>query len=328
MVLTINLIIAITDTFQEVKHMRVIRIISFSVVILINGLSLSQEVTPTGKEYSDSHHGKVFFPLGDLSFADKVVSFVKGKPAHPKADPINALRSPKERKTAVLGCGGVLTLRFVDNALIDVQGPDIYVFEVGPDIEQTYLSISKDGNNWIEIGMISGGRADIDISQFVKPNDVFHYIRLKDAFVPGCGGSHPGADINAVGAIGSALQFSMKSSVLFDFGKWVLKSEAKKELQKLANVIKKYPGAGIVIEGHTDRIGPEIFNQKLSENRGKAVRNYLLKAEKLDSYEIKIHGYGESRPIASNETEAGREKNRRVGIILIPKQQEETEEKS
>lgn len=176
--------------------------------------------------------------------------------------------------------------------------------------------------------MISGGRADIDISQFVQPNDVFHYIRLKDAFVPGCGGSHPGADINAVGAIGSALQISMQSSVLFDFGKWVLKFEAKNELQKLADIIMHYPGAAIVIEGHTGRIGPEVVNKRLSEKRGEAVRDYLLKIEKLDNYEINIHGYGESRPIASNETEAGREKNRWVGIILIPKRQEEPEEKS
>lgn len=113
--------------------MRVIRIISFLVVIFINGLSLPQEVTPSGKEYSDSHHSKAYFPLGDLSFADEVVSFVNDKPAHPKVDPINAWISKGEKD----GCSwlrGCTVLRFVDNALIDIQGPDIYVFEVGPDL--------------------------------------------------------------------------------------------------------------------------------------------------------------------------------------------------
>lgn len=287
-------------------------------LFIIFGYSHAQSQNSTGEVYSDGHRGKIFFPLGALSFADEVISFKKGFPIHPEADSKHALGTPKERKAAVLGCGGVLTLRFTDNALINIKGNDLYVFEAGRNVEPTFLSISKDGINWIDIGKISGGRADIDIAKFTKPGDIFHYVRLKDALMPGCGGMYPGADINAVGAIGSALQISMKSAVLFDSGKSVLKLEAKEELRKASRDIGKYSGARIVIEGHTDSVGPTSSNQALSEMRAGAVREYLMSDESFDNYEVVIQGYGESRPVASNETDEGREKNRRVDIILIP----------
>lgn len=272
-----------------------------------------------GKEYSDGHRGRVFFPQGKISFADEVVSFEEGDPKYVETDPRNALGAPTERKAAVLGCGGTLSLRFVDNALIDIDGPDLYVFESGQNVEPTFLFISRDGREWVAIGQISGGRADIDIAAFVPPGEVYHYVRLKDAKASGCGGTHPGADVNAVGAIGSALQFSMKDSVLFDFGKSALKEEAREELHKAALDIKKYSRGRLVIEGHTDSVGGTSFNLDLSERRAGAVREYFLQSEKLEGYEIVIRGYGESRPVASNETDAGREKNRRVDLVLIPK---------
>lgn len=155
-----------------------------------------------GASYSDGHRGKVYLPMGDISFADEVVSFIEGDPAYKDEAPWHALERP-DRAATILGCGGVLTLQFIDNALRDIEGTDLYVFEVGPDVEPTFLSISKDGEEWIEIGKISGGRADIDISEFVVPGDLFHYVRLRDGKKSDCGGQYPGADIDAVGAIGS-----------------------------------------------------------------------------------------------------------------------------
>ncbi len=303
---------------KAMRKMKVIFLTVFLSIFLFTGFGFAEAEPGAGKEYSDGHRGKVFFPRGDISFVDEVVSFEKGNPAHSKSDPENALGTPNDRKATVLGCGGLLTLRFVDNALIDMEGSDLYIFESGQNIEATFLSISKDGKNWIDIGKISGGRADIDIVKFVKPGEVFHYVRLKDAFEPECGGTHPGADINAVGAMGSAVQITMKSSVLFEFGKWDLKPEAKQELHQAVSSIRKFPHARIIIEGHTDRVGSDASNQELSVKRAGAVRNYLMKTEKLEGYKIEVQGYGESRPIASNETEEGRERNRRVELILIP----------
>src|SRR5205809_666968 len=88
----------------------------------------------------------------------------------------------------------------------------LFVFEVGPAVEPTKLEISRDGATWIDVGKISGGTAEIDIAKFVAPGDSFTYLRLTD-LKEDCGGRWPGADIDAVGAIGGALHISLQSSV-------------------------------------------------------------------------------------------------------------------
>ncbi|NLJ39642.1 MAG: OmpA family protein [Candidatus Atribacteria bacterium] len=86
----------------------------------------------------------------------------------------------------------------------------------------------------------------------------------------------------------------------------------------MAIKVQGYPGSRVVIDGHTDSVGSKEYNQELSVNRAKAVRDYFLTIENLINFQIEIHGYGESQPIAPNETEEGREKNRRVEIIIVP----------
>jgi len=175
-------------------------------------------VTPASAEqkcYTD--RGKeVCFPLGARSFADHVTSFFMGKPATKFAsarvvsttlgEPDYVKRKGQDSKAQpdnlTLGCGGTLTLQFRDNALIDVPGPDLYVFEIGPDVEPTHLSISTDGKGWINVGTIKGGLASVDISKFVAPGKRYQFVRLQDARKH-CGSRWPGADIDAVGAIGS-----------------------------------------------------------------------------------------------------------------------------
>jgi OOP family OmpA-OmpF porin len=181
----------------------------FMIIIAIGFIPANSNAAE-GKEYPDGHDGTVFFPLGDLSFADEVVSFEEGDPsssddyysqAEHTLGPPDYDETPDDSYTT-LGCGGRLTLRFEDNALVDVEGPDLYVFEIGPDIEATDLSISKDGTEWINIGEISGGKAEVDISIFIKPGEKFYYVRLQDKKLY-CSNRWPGADIDAVGAIGS-----------------------------------------------------------------------------------------------------------------------------
>jgi OOP family OmpA-OmpF porin len=288
-------------------------------------LSFSQNLDKSGKEYPDGHGGTVYFPSGDISFADEVVSFQKGDPGASDNDskPEETLGIPdydvaKADNYTTLGCGGVLTLKFTDNVLVDIEGPDLYIFEIGPAIEPTNLAISKDGQEWIEIGEISGGRADIDISKFVAADDTFQYVRLTDLKTD-CGGAWPGADIDAIGAIGSALRISLKSSVLFDFDKSTLKPEAEKELHDAALKIKEQSNVRIIIGGHTDNIGTDEYNRELSMKRASAVKDYFVSYEKMEIFEIESCGYGESQPIASNDTVEGRAQNRRVEIIILPK---------
>ena len=219
------------------------------------------------RTYTDSRRKAIVFPLGDASFADEVVSFDIGKPAprDPRsANAMTALGPPDyDPKTATtkpaavaLGCGGTLTFRFTDNVLHDVAGPDLYVFEVGPAIEPMKLAISPDGETWTEVGNISGGTATIDIAKAVKPGDRFRYVRVTD-LKRGCGGPYAGADVDAVGAIGSTLKLSFDASVLFDFNRSELRPEAQARLAEAATRGAAYANASVTVAGHTDNVGTD-----------------------------------------------------------------------
>ncbi len=107
------------------------------------------------------------------------------------------------------------------------------------------------------------------------------------------------------------------SDVLFDFDKATLKPGAKEKLSKLAGVLLAYPGnVRMEIEGHTDAIGSDEYNQKLSESRAMSVRDYLTQAGVPADTITAVRGFGKTRPVASNDTEAGRQMNRRVEIII------------
>ena len=80
----------------------------------------------------------------------------------------------------VLGCAGSLVVRFADNVLVDVAGPDLFVFEVGSAVEPMRLAISQDGTTWTEVGDISGGTAAIDIAKTAKPGDRYRFVRVTD----------------------------------------------------------------------------------------------------------------------------------------------------
>ena len=95
-------------------------------------------------------------------------------------------------------------------------------------------------------------------------------------------------------------------------------AEAEPDLNKLETLgseIQAYPDAGVVVEGHTDNVGPEAYNKELSTKRAQAVAEQLL--DRGVTNPLRIYGAGSSMPIASNDTEAGRAQNRRVDIVLV-----------
>ena len=105
--------------------------------------------------------------------------------------------------------------------------------------------------------------------------------------------------------------------VNFDFDKATVRDADAAELKKALEFVKKYAGYKISIEGHTDSIGTDQYNQRLSERRAAAVREYLLKHGVANGARIRSVGYGESKPIADNSTEEGRFQNRRVEILIL-----------
>ena len=103
--------------------------------------------------------------------------------------------------------------------------------------------------------------------------------------------------------------------VLFDFGKYDLRPEAREKLAKLSGIILAHPSLNLVIEGHTDNVGSDEVNQKLSEQRAESVRSYLIE-QGLAQPNVKAQGFGKSTPVVDNSTPANRQKNRRVEIVV------------
>jgi len=110
--------------------------------------------------------------------------------------------------------------------------------------------------------------------------------------------------------------FSIDENILFDFNKAELRSEGKEKLDEIAASIKKrYPDGRIGIYGYTDSIGSKDYNKQLAEERANAVKQYLQQQTGLDMSRINTYAKGESNPVATNATPAGRQKNRRVDIV-------------
>lgn len=105
--------------------------------------------------------------------------------------------------------------------------------------------------------------------------------------------------------------------VEFDFDKSVVKPQYHGDLQRVANFLKAYPKTNGELEGHTDSIGSDEYNMKLSKRRAESVKKYLVENFNIDAARLTTIGYGESKPVASNKTEEGRQKNRRVVANIV-----------
>ena len=291
-----------------------------TVILAMVALMISTNLfAQIGRTYPDGHGGRIFFPFGDISFADEVVSYNSGNPSPQKedSDPVKVLGIPdfneeKDINFTSLGNGGSLVVKFTNNILYDIDGIDLYIFEIGGD-EAFEVYISKNGKDWIDVGK-GAGTTKIDIHNFVKPTDIFRYIKLVDLKTDQ--GEWPGADIDAIGAIGSTINYQLNGSILFETGKSVLNMD-KTDLLKIADEIRKTKGK-VIIEGYTDNVGTSESNLKLSLDRANSVKKFFIDSCKIDSSILQTVAYGEDNPVADNNTAEGRQKNRRVEIILFP----------
>ena len=105
------------------------------------------------------------------------------------------------------------------------------------------------------------------------------------------------------------------SDVLFDFGSYTLKPGAREKLAKISGIVLAHPGLTLQIEGHTDSVGTDEFNQQLSERRADSVREFLAE-NGVPASSITARGFGKSQPVASNDTAEGRQRNRRVELVV------------
>jgi outer membrane protein OmpA-like peptidoglycan-associated protein len=105
------------------------------------------------------------------------------------------------------------------------------------------------------------------------------------------------------------------SDVLFDTGKYTLRPGAREKLSKISGIVLAYPDLRLAIEGNTDSVGGDAMNQTLSEQRAKAVLDYLA-LQNIPTTSMTSQGFGKTQPVASNDTADGRQQNRRVEMIV------------
>lgn len=116
---------------------------------------------------------------------------------------------------------------------------------------------------------------------------------------------------------GDNIMLNMPNNITFDFNSAALKPQFHSVLNNVATTLNEYGQSRIEVIGHTDSIGSDAYNQRLSEQRASAVAGYLSNRG-ISQGRMAVIGAGESRPVASNDTESGRAQNRRVEIVIIP----------
>ncbi len=155
------------------------------------------------------------------------------------------------------------------------------------------------------IGAVVGGLAGAGIGNYMEKQEA----DLNQQFAA--------SDAASIRRDADVLAVTFKSDMLFDSGSAALKSGAYQEINRVAQVLVKYPETRIQVAGHTDADGTEAFNQDLSVRRAENVRNALV-AQGVAAGRIRTLGFGETQPIADNTSAAGKQLNRRVVITIEP----------
>ena len=119
---------------------------------------------------------------------------------------------------------------------------------------------------------------------------------------------------------GDTIRLQAPESITFDTNSAAVKPQFRSALNQIAASIRQYPNTVVRVEGHTDSTGSASYNQNLSVNRAQSVTSYLAQ-QGVEPARMQAVGYGFSRPIATNDTAAGRAQNRRVEILILPQQQ-------
>jgi len=155
------------------------------------------------------------------------------------------------------------------------------------------------------LGGVTGGVSGALIGRYLDKQREAMNRDLKSGFVEKRGGK---------------LVVKFDSGILFETGQASLKPAAQHDLGEFARILKEYPDTNLSIQGHTDNVGAQAFNKKLSQERADAVTSYLSEAG-VGRARLVAQGLGESEAVASNATEEGRAKNRRVEIHIEPNEE-------
>lgn len=177
------------------------------------------------------------------------------------------------------------------------------------------LKLNK-GRHSIKVWYFQGPATEVGLRLFVtRPGEDNERIFSLQDFSPNV--SSAIKSVNAQ-ATKDGIRVQLDSRFLFDTNKYELKPAALDSINSLAQIIGTYPGCLVKVEGHTDNVGKDEDNQKLSENRARSVKEALLKNGVSATARFETVGYGKTNPVADNDTDKGRAKNRRVEVLIVP----------
>ncbi|MFN3848379.1 MAG: OmpA family protein [Spirosomataceae bacterium] len=204
----------------------------------------------------------------------------------------------------------------VSGKLVDAQGRPVdarIIFQTLPDGEEVGVANSNPATGEYKITLPRGAkysiRAEADGKIAMSKN--IDLTQGTDEYK-----EITGQDITIV-PIGAGVSVTL-NNLFFAFGKAAIAEDSYPELDRMVEVMNQYPTMVVEIHGHTDNIGSNDANLKLSQDRADAVRNYLI-SKKIGMARLSSKGFGETKPLASNDTEEGRDKNRRVEFVIIKK---------
>jgi OOP family OmpA-OmpF porin len=133
-----------------------------------------------------------------------------------------------------------------------------------------------------------------------------------------CPNTPKGIKVDSVGCpVPIPEKVSITLLVEFDFDKATVRPQYHNDIEKVANFLNAYPDTNAVLEGHTDSVGTDEYNMKLSGRRAESVKKYLVEKFNIDAARISTKAYGESKPVATNDTAEGRQRNRRVVATIV-----------
>jgi len=193
---------------------------------------------------------------------------------------------------------------------------------------------ANDPNRGAKTGAVIGGVAGLVIGNQLGDDDkdraigaavgalagagVGHYMdRQRRAMEEQLADEEAREQLNITEMEGDALRVGVASDATFAFDSAQLRAESESIYNRIAGVVQDFDNTIVHVVGHTDSQGPELYNQGLSERRAEAVARHM-RAQGVDGNRLIIEGRGESEPLASNDTERGREQNRRVDIVIKP----------
>lgn len=328
---------------------------SAAALLLAGTLTLPAVAATKNQIFDSAKHTRIYFAAGQEAFADEAVEYKVGKkkPPHLWESPDAALGIPnfkdhegdrlaRKPSFAALGGGGSITLRFTDNAIVDLPGGDIYIFEPLENSSPVKVEVSRDGKYWIDLGPDLRTASEIDIAGKGGKNATFNFVRITDLSEIDPADQWPGADVDAVGALNSAGKISVQDQSLCPEGPAEKKKgateggEGKKtdistELKRVTDHYASSSPKKVVVEVYSDSHSEDKSDSTAGKDsassetknanakkRAEEVKEYLTGAGKLPKDRVEIAFFDDARSMARREVEKEHERNNRMDFVLVP----------